>query len=56
MTVLQLSSRCVYENEDILVDHMVIAFPDNTNAAVLAAYTKKDNKRYKCETGATNIG
>ena len=48
--------RCVYENEDILVEHMVIAFPDNTKEAVLAAYTKKDNKLYKCETGATKIG
>jgi len=48
--------RCVYENEDILVEHMVVAFPDNTKEAVLAAYTKKDNKLFRCETGATKVG
>ena len=50
------SHRCVYENDDILVEHMVIAFPDNTKEAVLAAYTKKDGKLIQCETGATKIG
>ena len=49
------SHRCVYENDDILVEHMVIAFPDNTKEAVLAAYTKENGQLISCETGATII-
>jgi hypothetical protein len=49
------SHRCVYENDDILVEHMVIAFPDNTKEAVLAAYTKEAGMLVQCETGATKI-
>ena len=50
------SHRCIYENDDILVEHMVIAFPDNSREAVLAAYTKKDDLLIRCETGATKVG
>mgnify|MGYP001237218325 CR=1 FL=1 len=49
------SHRCVYENDDILVDHMVIAFPDSTKEAVLAAYTIEGGYLLRCETGATKI-
>ena len=42
------SHRCVYENDDILVEHMVIDFPDNTKEAVLAAYTKENDKLVSC--------
>ena len=47
--------RCIYENEDILVEHSVMGFPDGTTEAVMAVHTKKDGKIIRTETGATLI-
>ena len=47
--------RCIYENEDILVEHSVMDFPDGTTEAVMAVHTKKDGKIIRTETGATLI-
>lgn len=49
------ASRCLYENEDILVMHNVTAFPDGTKEAVMVVHTLKDGKILKTETGATPI-
>jgi hypothetical protein len=49
------SSRCIYENHDILVQHDVIVFPDGTKEAVIGVHTLKDGKVIKTETGATPI-
>jgi hypothetical protein len=49
------SSRCIYENQDILVQHDVIAFPDGTKEAIIGVHTLKDGKIFKTETGATPI-
>jgi hypothetical protein len=49
------SSRCIYENQDILVQHDVIVFPDGTKEAVMGVHTLKDGKVVKTETGATPI-
>ena len=49
------SQRCIYENEDILVVHSVNDYPDGTREAVLAAYTLKDGKITRLETGATPL-
>ena len=49
------SSRCIYENQDILVQHDVIVFPDGTKEAVMGVHTLKDGKVVKTETGATQI-
>ena len=49
------SRRCVYENDDILVVHSVNDYPDGTREAVLAAYTLKDGKITRLETGATPL-
>ena len=46
-------SRCLYENEDILVMHNVMSFPDGSKEAVLIAHTIKDGKIFRSETGAT---
>lgn len=46
-------SRCLYENEDILVMHNVMSFPDGSKEAVLIAHTLKDGKIFRTETGAT---
>ena len=31
---IQESSRCVYENEDILVEHSFMSYPDNTRGVM----------------------
>jgi hypothetical protein len=48
-------SRCIYENDDILVEHSLMDFPDGTREAVMAVHTKKDGKVIRTETGATLI-
>ena len=39
-----ISSKCFYENYDILVVHNLISFPDGSKEAVLACHIKKDGK------------
>tara|TARA_B100001741_G_C16061116_1_gene373295 strand:- start:89 stop:427 length:339 start_codon:yes stop_codon:yes gene_type:complete len=48
-------SRCIYENQDILVQHDVIVFPDGTKEAVMGVHNLKDGKIIKTETGATPV-
>ena len=48
-------SRCIYENDEILVEHSMMDFPDGTREAVMAVHTKKDGKLIRSETGATLI-
>ena len=43
--------RCLYENEDILVEHSVMNFPDGTREAVMAVHMIKDGKIIRTETG-----
>ena len=47
--------RCIYENDEILVEHSVMDFPDGTTEAVMAVHTKKEGKIVRTETGATLI-
>ena len=49
------SSRCIYKNQDILIQHDLIGFPDVTKEAVIGVYSLKDGKIIKTETGATLI-
>ena len=53
---IQESSRCVYENDDILVEHSFMSYPDDTREAVMLVATKKDGKIIHMETGATTLG
>ena len=46
-------SRCLYENDDVLVTHAIMGFPDGTREAVLAYNQIKDGKVIRLETGAT---
>ena len=50
-----ISSKCCYENDDILVVHNVISFPDGSKEAVLACHVKKDGKIISSETRATPL-
>lgn len=45
--------RCLYENDEVLVSHSVIDFPDGTREAVLEFHNLKDGKIIRTETGAT---
>ena len=50
---VQESSRLVYENDEILVDHSFMSYPDNSRDAVMLVAMIKDGKIIKMETGAT---
>ena len=50
-----LTCRCLYENDDILVMHQLMKFPDNTKEAVLIVHTLQNGKIIRSETGATPI-
>jgi hypothetical protein len=49
------SSRCVYENDDILVSHDFMSYPDDTKEAVMLVCMLKDGKIIHMETGATPL-
>ena len=49
------SSRCVYENDDILVSHDFMSYPDDTKEAVMLVCMLKDGKIIQMETGATPL-
>ena len=47
--------RCIYENNEILVTHSMMNFPDGTSEAVMLVNLLKDGKVVRVETGATPI-
>jgi len=50
---LERDSRCLFENDEALVGHSVMDFPDGTSEAVLSFYKIKDGQIIRLETGAT---
>ena len=48
-------TRCLYENDDVLVMHAIMEFPDGSKEAVLSFETKKDGKILSTETGASPL-
>jgi len=50
-----ISSKCCYKNDDILVVHNVMSFPDGSKEAVLASHMKKDGKIISSGTGVTKL-
>ena len=48
-------TRCLYENDDVLVMHSIVNFPDGTSEAIIQFSELKDGKIIKTETGATLI-
>ena len=50
------ASRCIYENEDILVLHNFMSYPDDTKEAVMLVCMLKDGQIIRMETGATPLG
>ena len=49
------NARCVYENDEVLVEHSIMDFPDGTTEAVMTVHMLQDGKIIKTETGATLI-
>ena len=45
--------RCLYENDDVLVEHSVVDFPDGSSEAILTCLTKSGGRFIRMETGAT---
>ena len=51
----QENLRCIYENDDILVTHFIMTFPNGTRDAVMYVATKLDGKILRIETGSTPL-
>ena len=49
------NARCVYENDEVLVEHSMMDFPDGTTEAVMTVHMLQDGKIIRTETGATLI-
>ena len=47
--------RCIYEDENILVEHSFATFGSGAKEAVLAVHTKSNGLIWQTETGATNL-
>ena len=54
-TVKQTNQRCLYENEDILVTHMIGEFPNGSKDAIMMVILKKDGLAWRTETGSTPL-
>jgi len=48
-------SRCVYENDDILIQHNFMSYPDETREAVMLVAMLKAGNIVNFETGATSL-
>ena len=54
-SVKQTNQLCLYENEDILVTHMIGEFPNGSRDAVMMVILKKDGLAWRTETGSTPL-
>ena len=49
------AARCIYENDEILVSHAIVTFPNGPKDAVMWFATKKDGLIHRVETGSTPL-
>ena len=49
------NQRCLFENDEVLVEHSVMDFADGTREAVLGFNKLKDGLIFQTESGATLI-
>lgn len=54
-SVVVHSQRCLYENDEVMVEHSVIDFADGTREAVMGFNRLKDGLIVHMESGATPI-
>lgn len=47
--------RCIYENDEVLVTHASIDFPDDTSESIIMVGLIRDGQIYRTETGATPV-
>ena len=47
------NDRCLYENEDILVTHSIVHFPNGSTDAVMMVHMKKEGLLWRTKTGST---
>ena len=47
--------RCLYENEDVLIMHFLVLFPNGTKDAVLYYIQKENGLMRRIETGSTPL-
>ena len=47
--------RCLYENDEVLVEHSLMDFPDGSTESIISFNAIKDEKLIRTETGATLI-
>ena len=47
--------RCLYENEDVVVEHFVADFQDGTREAVLTVHLFKNGLLWRTETGSMHL-
>ena len=52
---IQESSRCIYENDDVLIQYAFMSYPDDSREAVMLVAMVKDGKIIHMETGATPL-
>ena len=51
----RLMDRCIYENDDILVEHSIMRFPDGTRESVILVQLIEDGKIIRVESGASKM-
>ena len=49
------SARCLYENEDILVEHRISTYSDGERSATMLVHLKIDGLLWRTETGVTPL-
>ena len=54
-SVVIVSQRCLYENDEVCVEHSVMDFADGTREAILSFHRLQDGKIVHTETGATPV-
>ena len=47
--------RCLYENDDIIVEHFIAEFQNETTELVLTVHLIKEGLFWRTETGSTPI-
>ena len=53
--ITRTNSRCIYENDDILVEHRISTYTDGERSATMLVHLKKDGLLWRTETGVTPL-
>jgi ketosteroid isomerase-like protein len=53
--VVVRSQRCLYENDEVMVEHSVMDFADGSTEAIIGFNQLKDGLIFRTETGATPV-